>query len=134
MATTDEDLRSAVSELAEGFRDVRQAILGDERLGHDGLVKRTRLLEQLAQGAPEIHQGIEDRSRDSVKRTHERIDELEKAQRTRTESLEEALTDSLRAVEKKVDRMIWMAAGAGASGLLAGAGGAWAIIQASGTG
>lgn len=119
--SSPEDLYRAVSDLTDGFREVQQAILGDERLGHTGLVKRTRALEDLALAAPELHRAIEEKAAGSVARAHERMD-----------ALEEAFTVSLGRVEKKVDRLIWMIAGAGASGLLAGAGGAWAIITAAG--
>jgi len=88
-----------LGELNNRFERVERAILGDDSIGHLGLVKRTEMLEVLGRDAQIVHDGIDARRIGGDKRTHERID---------------GVFVELARVEKKIDRLLWAFAGAGA--------------------
>lgn len=89
---------------------LERAILGDDTIGHVGLVSRVRDLEEVAKSEEITHQAIDERRRASVARAHERIEEVEQQIKTELQSL-----------ENRVNRMLWVAAGIGiGSGLGAG--------------
>jgi len=89
-----------LEDLSRRFSRVERALLGDDSIGHLGLLKRTEMLEVLGRDSQNVHDGIDERRRDGDARAHERIDR----------------------VEKKIDRLLWAFAGAGvvAGGSVAG--------------
>ena len=90
---------------------VERAILGDPSVGHIGLVDRMLIVEEAHTKIPEAHAAIEEHRIAGDRRLHERLDEIE--QQTR---------DHLAAIAKKLDRSIWLAAGAFLGGIGAGLG------------
>lgn len=103
--------------LDDRLERIEKALLGDRELGLSGMVDRVDRHERLATDASAHHDELDERRVDGDRRLHARIDnELEGV---RTE---------LAAVGRKVDRLIWMAFGAGAAGTILGGGSVWAIL------
>jgi len=90
---------------------VERAILGDPSVGHIGLVDRMVTVEEAHTKIPEVHAAIEENRIAGDRRIHERLDEIEDQTR-----------GHLAAIEKKLDRSIWLAAGAFLGGMGAGVG------------
>lgn len=90
---------------------LERAILGDDSIGHVGLVTRVHDLEEVAKTAETTHQAIDERRRDSVARVHERLEEVEADIRGQINSL-----------SKRMDRVMWVALGIGIG---SGAGASW---------
>lgn len=96
-----------LEELNRRFSRVERAILGDDTIGHLGLVRRVESLEVLGKDAQVTHDAIDTRRQDGDKRAHERID---------------GVFVELARVEKKIDRLLFAFMGAGvvAGGSVAG--------------
>ena len=90
-----------IADLANRFDRVERAILGDETVGHIGLVTRTDRLEEANALEERIHADIDERRLAGDRRAHNRIDELE-----------ENLQAEITSVGKKIDRAMWLSAGA----------------------
>ena len=104
---TDSDLDRLAGQLGSLDRkieEVRRALLGEETLGHTGLVTRVGNIEQ--------DKTVSDRqTTDARQRIHERID----------------------GAQRKLDRIIWISAGAGLGGAVSGGGIVALIMRATGT-
>lgn len=118
--TDIEPLRADLAWLKEAFKDVHTAIIGDERLGHRGLVNRTADLEAVEKMIPEVHGAMEDRRIDGDRRLHERIDTLERD-----------LTAELSKLTQEVKTSKAYLVGVGLGASLLGGGTAWGILQAT---
>lgn len=90
---------------------VERAILGDPSVGHIGLVDRMVRVEEAHTKIPEVHAAIEEHRIAGDRRLHERLDDEEEQTR-----------DHLAHIEKKLDRSLWLTAGAFLGGLGAGFG------------
>ncbi len=106
---------AVVEKLDPRIERMERAILGDGSIGHIGLVERVRDLESIARGVDQVHGAIDERRIDGDKRLHIRLDEV------REEIATKADHEDLEAIRRKLDRIIWMAAGVG---LATGAGAA----------
>jgi hypothetical protein len=106
-----------LEDLRARFARVERAIMGDPSVGHKGLVTRVEALETLALSAPELHQTIDDRRIEGDRRLHDRIDRQEELAR-----------DEVAAIGKKVDRIIYVFAGAFLGGAGTGGGVMYAIL------
>ena len=95
-----------ISDLATRFDRVERAILGDESVGHVGLVTRMERQEETARLEERIHLDLEKSRVDGDRRGHYRIDKID---------LENG--DALALIEKKIDRTIWVSAGAFLGGI-----------------
>lgn len=119
--TDIEPLRADLAYLKEAFREVHTAIIGDDRLGHKGLVSRLADLETVEKQIPEVHGAIETRRLEGDRRLHERIDTLEKD-----------LTGQLAKLTQEVKTSKAYLVGVGIGASLLGGGTAWGIFQATG--
>jgi hypothetical protein len=106
-----------LKDLHTRFARVERAILGDPSVGHRGLVDRVETLEAHDQEATDAHLSIDRRREEGDKRIHKRIDEVE-----------DTFTTHATAIERKLDRVIWVAVGAFAGGLGTGGGVVWALL------
>lgn len=96
---------------------VESAIVGDESIGHRGLTKRVMALEAAERSFEATHEGIDNRRLEGDRRLHERLDESTAK-----------LDGEVQRIEKKLDRIIWVAAGIG----IASGGGAALLAKAFG--
>lgn len=90
---------------------VERAILGDPSVGHIGLVNRMLTVEEAHTKIPEAHAVIEEHRITGDVRLGERLN-----------AVEEETRDHLSTIEKKLDRSIWLTAGAFLGGMGAGLG------------
>lgn len=123
-----EPLRGDISYLKEAVREVHTAIIGDERLGHRGLVARVDHLEQIERDRPQTHGKIEQNRIDGDKRSHERIDETNE----RITEVERQFTASLAGLTQEVKTSKAYLIGVGVGSAILGGGGVWGLTQALG--
>lgn len=114
-------LKDAHKEFRSEFREVYTAIIGDDRLGHRGIVTRMADLEAVEKGIPEVHAAIDQRRTDGDKRLHERVDGIEKN-----------LTAELASLTQEVKTSKAYLLGVGFGAAILGAGGAWSVTSAMG--
>jgi hypothetical protein len=114
---TDMNNDELLKDLHTRFARVERAILGDVTVGHRGLVDRVDSLESSDKQATDAHMDIDRRRETGDKRIHKRIDEVE-----------ESFTSHATSIERKLDRVIWVAVGAFAGGLGTGGGVVWALL------
>jgi hypothetical protein len=89
---------------------LERAIMGDETIGHVGIVTRVDRLERTADLAESAHRDLDEQRKGSVARVHDRMEAVEKDIRA-----------DLRRLENRVNRFLWISAGVGiGSGLGAG--------------
>ena len=117
MANEMDSQTEILEDLRSRFVRVERALMGDPSVGHRGLVTRVESLEQLGADAPEVRAAIDQRRTDGDKRLHERLDEHQEETR-----------DAVAAVGRKVDRIIYVFAGAFLGGLGTGGGVMYAIL------
>jgi hypothetical protein len=125
--TISHELASQLALLPSAVDRLTKALMGDDAIGHDGLVSRMTVLEAIAQNIHVVHGEIDQRRIDGDRRVHERVDALDK--RIRAEL--EALRENSRRWERKLDRVIWMVSGAA---FAAGGGMAFLVQQLLGLG
>lgn len=100
---TDQDISQQLTEMDDKLEEVRRALLGQEQLGHVGLVARVSKIE-------DVERLDQVERREAHQRIHQRIDDT----------------------NARFDRVKWIAAGAALGGAGAGGGIVALIARASG--
>lgn len=125
--TISPDLAAQLALLPAAVDRLTKAIMGDEGIGHDGLVTRVAGLEGIAGNIHTVHADIDQRRVDGDRRAHDRID----AMKEKVDAELESQRENARRVERKLDRVIWLVSGAA---FTAGGGAAFLIQQLVGIG
>ena len=104
------ELIASLTAMPDAVDRLHRALIGDQTIGHRGVVERLGVLEAVERAIPEVHAKIDERRVEGDRRAHERIDEIDK----KYDAEVEAIRDDGRRIERKVDRLIWLFLGAGA--------------------
>lgn len=112
-----------VSALTIQQQELTRAIIGEEKVGHKGLVKRVALIEDEHRQNPVILAAIAEARVEGDKRAHQHIEEVEEKLEIKLDELEVQTDSRADRIEQKIDRFIWLSVG----GAVAAFGGGWAL-------
>lgn len=115
--TSNEVVLHALEALTDRFELVERAIIGDEKLGHVGLVARLSRVEEAERESSGIHLTMEKNRSEGDARVHQRVDTAEQDFRERLDK-----------IDRKLDRAIWLVMGAAVGGGLIGGTTVWTIL------
>lgn len=132
------ELIASLTALPEAVDRLHRALIGDPEVGHRGVVERLAEFDLIERQIPSLHAELDARRVEGDKRVHERVDMLEERMEIELAALDEKFGAAIegsradsRSIARKLDRMMWVAAGALA---VTGGGVGFLIQQFTGTG
>lgn len=118
-----DQLIAQMSAMSVAQQELTRAIIGDEKVGHLGLIKRVSQLEAHVNERPTLLASLETSRVEGDKRTHSHIESVEDALTAKITAFEHEADDRADRIERKIDRFIWLSVG----GAMATFGAGWVL-------